>query len=399
MHQLIPLLCVGRSLLLNFSRYCLKMLALFSGPVRATDVVVLKFMVEVCWAPMLAAFSVPLDQSDDEIVISQCLKGFRSAIHVTAAMSMKTQRDAFVTSLAKFTSLHSAADIKQKNVEAIKYTRRYPTNMPCFPIKQARKHRQKEACDTDTNSVLKDAFLTRISGGDDVNRDAQSVPCMIDAKCLTQFFVNVCGNRVSMQEDLNSLTVKQLTKTVCKKAGIQAYDFYAVHGGKSLKDDKTVSCYPIYRDSTVFLRYRLRAGCPRMISFKICTFDEMIKSHEGGLFRRVNLSHRSRSSITNENEVTFLSYFAQYIAHQVLVYVCGKHRKGLSFDGKFESTDIFFCSGRVRFTEHVERVGFTEITCRADYKKLMQIFGKCFTIKTENNMEFILCMFLSCLST
>nr|GEW39325.1 brefeldin A-inhibited guanine nucleotide-exchange protein 2-like [Tanacetum cinerariifolium] len=86
----------------------------------ATDVFILQFMVEVCWAPMLAAFSVPLDQSDDEIVIAQCLEGFRSAIHVTAAMSMKTQRDAFLTSLAKFTSLHSPADIKQKNIEAIK---------------------------------------------------------------------------------------------------------------------------------------------------------------------------------------------------------------------------------------------------------------------------------------
>jgi Sec7-like guanine-nucleotide exchange factor len=69
---------------------------------------------------MLAAFSVPLDRTDDEIVISQCLEGFRCAVHVTAAMSMKTQRDAFITSLAKFTSLHSAADIKQKNIEAIK---------------------------------------------------------------------------------------------------------------------------------------------------------------------------------------------------------------------------------------------------------------------------------------
>ncbi|EHA8586918.1 Brefeldin A-inhibited guanine nucleotide-exchange protein 2 [Cocos nucifera] len=86
----------------------------------ATDVVILKFMIDVCWAPMLAAFSVPLDQSDDEAIISQCLEGFRCAIHVTAAMSMKTQRDAFVTSLAKFTSLHSAADIKQKNIDAIK---------------------------------------------------------------------------------------------------------------------------------------------------------------------------------------------------------------------------------------------------------------------------------------
>ncbi|KAL0429000.1 UNVERIFIED_CONTAM: Brefeldin A-inhibited guanine nucleotide-exchange protein 2 [Sesamum radiatum] len=70
--------------------------------------------------PMLAAFSVPLDQSDDEVVIALCLEGFRSAIHVTAAMSMKTHRDAFVTSLAKFTSLHSPADIKQKNIDAIK---------------------------------------------------------------------------------------------------------------------------------------------------------------------------------------------------------------------------------------------------------------------------------------
>ncbi|KAL4188056.1 hypothetical protein AMTRI_Chr09g42220 [Amborella trichopoda] len=86
----------------------------------ATDVVTLRFMIEVCWAPMLAAFSVPLDQSEDDVVIAQCLEGFRYAIRVTAVMSMKTHRDAFVTSLAKFTSLHSVADIKQKNIDAIK---------------------------------------------------------------------------------------------------------------------------------------------------------------------------------------------------------------------------------------------------------------------------------------
>lgn len=83
-------------------------------------------MVEACWAPMLAAFSVPLDQSEDEIIIALCLEGFRSAIRVTAGMSMKTHRDAFLTSLAKFTSLHSPADIKQKNIDAIKvFTQAY----------------------------------------------------------------------------------------------------------------------------------------------------------------------------------------------------------------------------------------------------------------------------------
>ncbi|XAR54126.1 hypothetical protein NMG60_11029136 [Bertholletia excelsa] len=86
----------------------------------ATNPVILRFMVEVCWAPMLAAFSVPLEQSDDEEIIAQCLEGFRFAIRVTAVMLMKTQRDAFVTSLAKFTSLHSPANIKQKNIDAIK---------------------------------------------------------------------------------------------------------------------------------------------------------------------------------------------------------------------------------------------------------------------------------------
>ncbi|KAM0072435.1 putative Sec7 domain, mon2, dimerization and cyclophilin-binding domain, Sec7 domain superfamily [Helianthus debilis subsp. tardiflorus] len=86
----------------------------------ATDVFILRFMLEACWAPMLAAFTVPFDQSEDDIVISQCIEGFRYAIHVTSAMSMKTHRDAFVTSLAKFTCLHSPADIKQKNIEAIK---------------------------------------------------------------------------------------------------------------------------------------------------------------------------------------------------------------------------------------------------------------------------------------
>ncbi|KAL4392917.1 hypothetical protein AHAS_Ahas03G0393000 [Arachis hypogaea] len=85
-----------------------------------TDVAILRFMVEVCWGPMLAAFSVTLDQSDDKLATTQCLQGFRHAVHITAMMGMQTQRDAFVTSVAKFTYLHCAADMKQKNVDAVK---------------------------------------------------------------------------------------------------------------------------------------------------------------------------------------------------------------------------------------------------------------------------------------
>ncbi|XP_051144321.1 brefeldin A-inhibited guanine nucleotide-exchange protein 1 isoform X2 [Andrographis paniculata] len=84
------------------------------------DPAILRFMVEVCWGPMLAAFSVTLDQSDDRDATSQCLQGFRHAVHITAVMGMQTQRDAFVTTMAKFTYLHCAADMKQKNVDAVK---------------------------------------------------------------------------------------------------------------------------------------------------------------------------------------------------------------------------------------------------------------------------------------
>ncbi|KAL0739682.1 hypothetical protein Bca4012_015892 [Brassica carinata] len=85
-----------------------------------TDVAILRYMVEVSWGPMLAAFSVTLDQYDDRLAAVECLRGFRYAVHVTAVMGMQTQRDAFVTSMAKFTNLHCAGDMKQKNVDAVK---------------------------------------------------------------------------------------------------------------------------------------------------------------------------------------------------------------------------------------------------------------------------------------
>uniref|UniRef100_A0A7N0T1N3 SEC7 domain-containing protein n=1 Tax=Kalanchoe fedtschenkoi TaxID=63787 RepID=A0A7N0T1N3_KALFE len=70
---------------------------------QVADPAIIRFMVEVCWGPMLAAFSVTLDQSDDRIATSQCLLSFPYAVHVTA-----------------FTFLHCVADMKQKNVDAVK---------------------------------------------------------------------------------------------------------------------------------------------------------------------------------------------------------------------------------------------------------------------------------------
>ena len=112
-------------------------------------------MFSVTWGPMLAVFSVNLEVTREPMVIDMCLRGFRQAIHIryaalppvhvvhtphscltctpvppcpmahsafvaSAEHRMETERDAFVTSLAKFTFLDSVRDIQQKNIDCIK---------------------------------------------------------------------------------------------------------------------------------------------------------------------------------------------------------------------------------------------------------------------------------------
>ncbi len=54
---------------------------------------------------MLAVFSVLLEESDEKKIMDICLDGFHDSIRVTSILGMNTERDAFVSTLAKFTSL------------------------------------------------------------------------------------------------------------------------------------------------------------------------------------------------------------------------------------------------------------------------------------------------------
>lgn len=49
-----------------------------------------------------------------------CLDGFRNAIAVVSIFGMDMEKDAFVSSLAKFTLLNSIAEMQKKNVECIR---------------------------------------------------------------------------------------------------------------------------------------------------------------------------------------------------------------------------------------------------------------------------------------
>lgn len=79
-----------------------------------------RFMFEVAWMPFLAGISASLQETDDMDVVDLCLDGLRSAIKIVCLFDLELERNAFVTTLAKFTYLNNVGEMKPKNVEAIK---------------------------------------------------------------------------------------------------------------------------------------------------------------------------------------------------------------------------------------------------------------------------------------
>ncbi|KAF8450474.1 hypothetical protein L210DRAFT_3386076 [Boletus edulis BED1] len=77
-------------------------------------------MFEVAWIPFLAGLSGPLQNTDDLEVVDLCLEGFKSAIRIVCFFDLELERNAFVTTLGKFTFLSNLGEMKTKNMEAIK---------------------------------------------------------------------------------------------------------------------------------------------------------------------------------------------------------------------------------------------------------------------------------------
>jgi brefeldin A-inhibited guanine nucleotide-exchange protein len=77
-------------------------------------------MFEVAWIAFLAGLSGPLQETDDLEVVELCLDGFKNAIRIVCFFDLELQRNAFVTTLGKFTFLNNLGEMKTKNMEAIK---------------------------------------------------------------------------------------------------------------------------------------------------------------------------------------------------------------------------------------------------------------------------------------
>jgi len=76
-------------------------------------------MFEVSRWPFLSAFSQYLEKAAEEAVIAQCLQGFKHAIHISCIFCMPTERDAYITSLSRFTQLMTMRDMQSKHIQTI----------------------------------------------------------------------------------------------------------------------------------------------------------------------------------------------------------------------------------------------------------------------------------------
>ncbi len=88
----------------------------------ATNVYHSRLMFESACFPVLAALSLLLEEAspEDGDIVALCLEGFRNGIAIASTFSMSTAKDAFVSSLAKFTHLNSISEMREKNMECVR---------------------------------------------------------------------------------------------------------------------------------------------------------------------------------------------------------------------------------------------------------------------------------------
>ena len=84
------------------------------------DVAYVRPMFEVAWASMIGVFSQTLEMSEDLEVIGLCLEGMQLAIRIACRMDVSTARDTYVNSLARFTTLETVKEMRQKHLDGIK---------------------------------------------------------------------------------------------------------------------------------------------------------------------------------------------------------------------------------------------------------------------------------------
>jgi brefeldin A-inhibited guanine nucleotide-exchange protein len=77
-------------------------------------------MFEVVWMAILAGLSGPLQNTEDKATAALAIEGFKLAVRIVCLFDMELERNAFITTLSKFTFLNNLGEMRSKNVGAVK---------------------------------------------------------------------------------------------------------------------------------------------------------------------------------------------------------------------------------------------------------------------------------------
>ena len=77
-------------------------------------------MFDISWAAFLASWSRLLQTSEDLRVVTLCLRGIRSCIHIAGVLGLEKERSALVMALAQFTGLDTLVlrELQPRNIES-----------------------------------------------------------------------------------------------------------------------------------------------------------------------------------------------------------------------------------------------------------------------------------------
>ncbi|KAI9715840.1 MAG: guanine nucleotide exchange protein for ADP-robosylation factor [Chrysothrix sp. TS-e1954] len=77
-------------------------------------------MFDVTWMPFLTALSGCVQDTNNLETVKVCMDGLRLAIQIACLFDLQNPRQAFVSSIARFTNLYNLSEMKAKNVEALR---------------------------------------------------------------------------------------------------------------------------------------------------------------------------------------------------------------------------------------------------------------------------------------
>ena len=87
--------------------------------ISVDDCKAIRPLFENIWSANLATFSFILEETNDINIAALCIEGFAHSIKICGYYEMVTERNAFVSSFAKFASVTDQKKIKEKNIQVI----------------------------------------------------------------------------------------------------------------------------------------------------------------------------------------------------------------------------------------------------------------------------------------